>query len=179
MKVQTNVFDTCTRPYTTILLAGNLLFWTIWLFCSVNAICSKKLLHLSPWNWFCERQFKTPYIFLFFLDYLEEVIKNRKRLKTHLNRDISFYAAALKIPVTCWMWLIVSVTKDWLMSNRPEWAILCKTITIIWSPFTYKCLRVLMLLHANYANILIFHSKIFYIPYIFIRLFTSLYIVKR
>ena len=77
--------------------------------------------------------------FPFFIYYLEEVIKNRKRLKTHLNRDISFYAAALKIPVTCWMWLIASVTKDLLMSNRPAWAILCKTITIIWSPFTYKC----------------------------------------
>ena len=143
-------------------------------------ICSKKLFQLSPWNRFCERHFKTPYIFLFFfLDYLEEVIKNRKRLKTHLNRDISFYAVALKIPITSWMWLIVSVTKDWLMSNRSEWAIRCKTITIIWSPFTYKCLRVLKLLPANYANILVFHSKLLYIPYILIRLFTSLYIVKR
>ena len=138
--------ETCTRRYTTILLAGNLLFWTIWLFCAVNAICSKKLFQLSPWNRFCERHFKTPYIFLFFLDNLEEVTKNRKRLKTHPNRDISFYAAGLNIPVTSWMWLIVSVTKDWLISNRSEWAIRCKTITTIWPPFTYKCFRILILL---------------------------------
>ena len=44
-----------------------------------------------------------------FFYYLGEVIKKKKEIvETYLNKDISFYAAGLKIQVTCGMWPIVS-----------------------------------------------------------------------
>ena len=105
---------------------------------------------------------------------LFEVIKKKEIVETYLNKDISFYAAGLKIQVTCGMWPIVSATKDWLMSNRSGWAILCKTITINWPPSTHKCLQVLMLLAYVLRYYIGLSFKVI-IHYIFIRLLTSLY----
>lgn len=145
------------------------------LFCVSNAISCKRLFQLSPCDPFCGRHFKTPYIVL--LCSFMEVIKKKEIVETYLNKDISFYAAGLKIQVTCGMWPIVSATKDWLMSNRSGWAILCKTITINWPPSTHKCLQVLMLLAYVLRYYIGLSFKVI-IHYIFIRLLTSLYTFK-
>ena len=89
-----------------MLLAGNLILeLPILLFCASNANSSKRLFQLSPCNRFGGRRIKSNNIFLFsffifrFLRGSNKK-KNRKIMKTHVNRDISFYVAGLRIQVT-------------------------------------------------------------------------------